>query len=204
VTHYFTTAQSLDVAFHGLQVEPGGPRLDVDLLPEPRLVSAIERYRHRNGRVRLEPFYYALNFDSLSGRAVMGTETVTVTVTDHDFLACYLYASLDDPQDGSVWSLEDPFFDNAYLTSGVPAGSAIPNTLVNLRLELGDVRLDSQPVPLGSRFGIGKAPGRFPSPLLLERGQSLTALVAFNDASSGTNLPLRCYLTVGGVRLVKT
>lgn len=211
VEHRFTTQQSMWLTLFGFKRMLDSPPLPCDFLIDPRVVRILAKYRASGRAVSAQPFFYPMAYSGTVGRAPNATEQKTVTMTEADFALVHLGGMVSDPADGSSWMMEVDLDDNIHQDNAAAGllnqnviGRGLAQETVRLLVGIGRTRLDDRPVALGALFGTGRKIGRYASPLVIPRGQSLTALVNFKDSTNGVNLPLRADLTFGGVRLVES
>jgi hypothetical protein len=205
--HRFTTAQDVWLTLFGFKRSLDDPHFPVDFLIDPRLVRILAKYRASGRMVSPEPYFYPLSYAGREGRAPRATETRTFSVTEADFALVHLAGAVTDPDTGESWSMANGLDNNLHQdTSATTPGLGVAQETVRLVTGLGRSRLDDRPVALGALFGTGRNIGRYAVPVLIPRGDSLTALLNFRDVSAGGagRLPLRCDLTFGGVRLVES
>ena len=194
----WTAAERAWFSFIGIKVMRTEPLPPWEWLLEPRLLHALRQLRPGPSHIR--PFWFPLNFDEETGRAPFELESRTFTVSESPFLVAHLMGHVDDPADGTAWNMERPFLDATYAAIAAAAGPGRGTAaeLVRLALEVGATRMDDRPITIGSLFGTGRRPGRFSYPLVMQPGQSLSALLQFVDASTAAGVALRAFLTFGG------
>lgn len=172
--------------------------LATDFLLSPRILDLIRRAKSQRGNVRVEPYVYALNFDSLEDsqstfgpRVAHGVEQQTFAVSEADFAIVEQMATVR--------------------TYGLIAGVSFqgintsPQNTIKITLDVGRRRVDDRAVPIVSIFGTGRRPFRYGCPLVVPRGGDLTAFVSFEKQSSAAQtLADNAYLTFSGVRLFPT
>jgi hypothetical protein len=175
--------------FIGFKMFNTDPPLPTDFLLSPRILDVVRRAKLSQGSIRVEPYVYALNFDTLGNvpstfgpRVAHGAEQQTFSVADADF------AIVDQMGQVNGLSLDDG--------SGSTLPDFNPGNTVKLTLDVGRRRVDDRALPLVSIFGSAREPFRYAYPLVVTRGGNLTALVSFFRASSQN-----AYLTFSGVRI---
>lgn len=177
-SHQDVTAMSFWPVFHGFKRIHDGPALGVDVLLTPRLLHLLRAYRDAGRLGRVEPFWYALNFTGTLG---LRTEQRSFTVAAADFVCLDLMGAVTDPNNEAFFSPSD--------------------ILVRLNIDQGRTRLEERPVPLANLFGSGRRPFQLARPLVLRRGQTLTAIVTQQQRSTAAQGQWDIFLTFAGVRI---
>jgi hypothetical protein len=176
--------QVIRANFHGFKRMLSGPEFPVDWFLEPRLIDLLRRYRGAGQLGHVEPFVLPFNFNSLASTRGLATDSRTVTIAGSDFLGCYLTGTVHIP-------------------NGTGNLVVAPDTLLQLSMNDGARRLQDRPVNISTITGPGKRPFRFPVPLRMRSGESLTAIVT-HQLKSGTDVgQFDTYLALSGVRVFK-
>jgi hypothetical protein len=218
LTQTFNFDQVAYLTLFGFKRYLTDPEIPIDFLLDPRLVRVLSKYRASGRIVQPEPFFYPLAWAGTTdfvkgtqseGRSPFQTEARTFSVTEADFACIHLAGAIYDPAPdvgGQSWMMQNLLENNAHISTadGTGVGNGASLETVRIVTQLGRNRLDDRPVGLGALFGTGRAIGRYASPLVIEKGDSLTAILNFKDSSAGNNFPLRADLTFGGVRLVES
>lgn len=177
--------------WHGFKKPANLPPLPYPPLCEPRMLDILSRYYPDGDISRAEPFFYSLftGHDQLASTAAfvpMATESPTFTVSGHDFALCYQMAEFYD--DGTA----------AYLDG---AALGLPDHTAHLVLDEGKVRLMDRPVGLHTVFGHGRRFFKWPEPLVITDGHSLTAIVSPGKLPNTAENRFLGHLTFAGVKL---
>lgn len=215
-----TISQFVQLTLFGFKRYLSEPEIPIDFLLDPRLVRLLSKYRASGRNVQPEPFFYPLAWAGTTdfnagtqseGRSPFQTESRTFAVTEADFACVHLAGSIYDPAPdvgGASWIMNNILENNVHASvapGGAPlVGNGVSLETVRIITQLGRERLDDRPVGLGALFGTGRDIGRYASPLVIPKGDSLSAILNFKDSSQGNNFPLRADLTFGGVRLVES
>jgi hypothetical protein len=175
--------------FHGYKLSKtsGVPRLDAFM--DPTLRDVVRRFRGRRELYDVEPFFYGINFDDLNVTEALAATQGHFTVSDHAFIVTDIMGSMFDA-------------GGAGAAAGFPQLPA--SSLVQLATGLGKVPLQNIPFPMGNGMGVGRRPMHLPAPLIIEQGDTLTAVLSHVQRSTATNFNWDAYLTFVGVRIFST
>ena len=184
--------QTTYLNFLGFKMFKTSPPLATDFLLTPRVLDIVRRSRLAHGSVRVEPYVYALNFDTLQSvastfgpRVPHGTEQGTFSVAEADFAIVEQMGVIDRR------------------VEAITLVETSPTTTVKLTLDVGRRRLDDRAFPAQSIFGSGRRPFRLAYPLLIPRGGNLTAFVSFGSSSTSIaeKVADNAYFTFSGIRV---
>lgn len=165
---------------HGFKRLGSGPDLPIDYFLEPRLLECFRALRIDSALGRVEPIFYSLLYgfnpdDAAPGQldVQMLTQQQTITAADGDVFLLNLY--------GQVFNdLGIPGNIGTSVSAAAIAGCGAhisDGHVIRVTLDEGTRRLDDRPVPLRSLSGNGARWGKYPKPIHVRTGQTLTATV---------------------------
>lgn len=172
--------------FEGFKVLGSTRDLPIDVFLEPRILESLRIYRELGELGRVEPFFYGFNFDDLAAPQSLSTRQQTITITDGAFAGMYLAgAALDSALGGEQF-----------------AGEGFGAASVQFTKNEGKIRYQDRPIEWGSLIGYGREFQRFPKPLMINRNESLTCILAMTARGTAPEQGQDMYVTLSGARIL--
>ena len=161
------------------------PDLPLDYLLEPRLLETFRDFRSRGQLGRVEPFFYAFNFDSLSRQVGLETQSRTLLITDAAFAGLHALGTVYAPDSGLL---------------ARPSQSGM-EALLQFTINEGARRLQDRPQQFYNVTGIGKRPHNLSKPLIVMPGESLTTIYTPLTRVVAGQGNWDTYVTLAGARI---
>ena len=173
------------LVFVGFKKMGTTPDLPIDYLLDPRLLDTFREFRARGQLGRVEPFFYAFNFDDLTRQVGLETQSRTQLITDAAFAGLHVLGTVYAPDVGLL---------------ARPSQSGM-EALLQFTINEGQRRLQDRPQQFYNVTGIGKRPHNLAKPLVIMPGESLTTIYTPLTRIVAAQGNWDTYVTIGGARI---